>query len=123
MTIPIIPRQVLVRRTENIPYTHGKVSKVEHYDNALSQAFPLFLVADPQTVGRFTESLSQGFSEGDYGPFWPSFASVNAGTNDLKVLWLSEAALQGLRSLIGIEFYFQIEDRAQELIDQERTLF
>lgn len=118
-SVPIIPRQVVVHRTENVKYTHGRVSNVRHYDGALSLAFPLFLLAEPEVVGRFTEALGRGFSDDGFGPFWPSFASVHSGHDDLKVLWLSESALRGLRTLLGVEFYFRIEDRAAEIIEQE----
>lgn len=118
MDVPIIPRHVVVHRTENRGYTIGSVSRVKVYDDALSSIFPLFIVGEPEVIGKFTEALGKGFSEPPYGPFWPSFASVNSG-DDKKVLWLSQASVQGLRALLGIEFYFQLEDRAPELLDKE----
>lgn len=118
MSAPIIPRHIVVHRTENIGHTIGRVSSIRTYDTALRSIFPLFIVGEPEVIGKFTEALSKGFSRPPYGPFWPSFASVNDG-RDKKVLWMSEASVQGLRTLMGIEFYFQLEDRAPELIDKE----
>lgn len=119
MTTPIIPRHIVVHRTENIGHTIGPVSRVKVYDAALSSIFPYFIVGDPEIIGEFTEALGKGYYDPPFGPFWPSFASVNSGGDDKKILWLSEAAVGGLRSLIGIKFYFQLEDRAPALVDKE----
>lgn len=123
MNIPMIPRHVVVMRSENLPYVPKRISRVRHYDEAMKDIFAYFVVVPTDVAGQFTDALGRGYVEEGYGPFWPSFASMNSGDDTNKVLWLSEAAVHALRRNLQGEFYFQLEPVAEALLLDRETSF
>lgn len=116
----MIPRQVTVHRSENIGHSIGRASRVPRYDQAMSGVFPYFIYADAYCIDTLSSKLSGGFSEGEYGPFWPSFASMNSGdASGNKVLWFSQAGLECITRTAGPGFLFHVENRAADLIEAE----
>lgn len=107
----MIPRQVVVMRTAN--HIQSRVSHVRHYDAAMKQVFAYFVKVPTDVAGQLTDALGKGFSEGGYGPFWPSFASLNSGDDAEKIVWLSQAAVECLRHNLT-EYYFQLEPAYEE---------
>lgn len=124
MNIPMIPRHVVVMRSENLPYVPKRISRVRHYDEAMKDIFPFFVVVPADVAGQFTDALGKGyFDEEGFGPLWPSFASLNSGDDANKVLWLSDAAVHGLRRNLAGEFYFQLEAVAEALLHDREANF
>lgn len=123
MNTPMIPRHVVVMRSENLPYIPKRISRVRHYDEAMKAIFPFFVVVPADVAGQFTDALGKGYFDAGFGPLWPSFASMNSGDDANKVLWLSEAAVHGLRKNLPGEFYFQLEPVSEELLRNREDNF
>jgi hypothetical protein len=108
----MIPRQVVVMRTAN--HIHDRVSRVKHFDAMMKNVFAYFVKVPAEVAGELTDALGKGYSEEGYGPFWPSFSSLNSGDDVNKVLWLSEAAVICLRTNLPGRYYFQLEPHKDE---------
>lgn len=100
---------VVVHSSEGVRNRLVRASSVVHYDENLSNSFPYFIKGDPDLIGEFCGTLSSGYTENGYGPFWPSFASVNDG-RDGKVLWISEAGLGCLRVMYHNNYIFDVQE-------------
>lgn len=102
---------VEVRRSKDVQDRKERASSVRVYDQSLAGIFPYFIKGDPGLIGEFSDTLSDGYSEGGYGPFWPSFASVNDG-RDGKVLWISETGLECLLTKHQNDYIFDVQELA-----------
>jgi hypothetical protein len=102
---------VAVRLSEDVRGKTARASSVRHYDENLAKVFPYFIVGDPGLIGEFSDTLSDGYTHDGYGPFWPSFASVNDGRGDGKVLWISEAGLGCLLTKHQNDYIFDVQER------------
>lgn len=100
---------VVVHSSEDVRNRIVAASSVKTYDKSLCEIFPYFIVGDPGLIGEFSDTLSDGYSEGEYGPFWPSFASVNDG-RDGKVLWISQAGLICLLTKHQNDYIFDVQE-------------
>lgn len=100
---------VVVHSSEDVRNRLTAVSSVKAYDKHLCEIFPYFIVGDPELVGEFSDTLGDGYSEGEYGPFWPSFASVNDG-RDGKVLWISATGLDCLLKKHQNNYIFDVQE-------------
>lgn len=103
-------RPVAVRLSENVRDRQDRASYVRHYDDNLSKSFPYFIRGTPDLIGQLSNALSKGFSQDGYGPFWPSFASVNDG-RDGKVLWVSDSGLVCLRIKFHNTYNFDVQEK------------
>ena len=101
---------IAVRLSEDVQHRTARASFVRHYDENLAKVFPYFIRGTPEQIGEFTDTLGDGYYHDGYGPFWPSFASVNDGREN-KVLWISKAGLGCLLTKHQNDYIFDIQER------------
>jgi hypothetical protein len=101
---------IAVRLSDDVRGGKGRAGSVRIYVEHLSAIFPYFIKGDPGLIGEFSDTLSDGYTQDEYGRFWPSFASVNNG-QDGKVLWISQAGLICLLTKHQNDYIFDVQER------------
>jgi hypothetical protein len=89
----------------------------------MKNIFPYFVKLPSTVAGDFTDALGTGYSDGEYGPFWPSFSSMNTGEADTKAVWFSQAGLECLQKKLSNRYLLTLEPIAEEVLREREEKF